>query len=514
MRLSYSSLVLLGLAGPAIAAPKGKKGGPDTAKAKAIKETYQHSWKGYYEYAFPNDTLAPLTKSYVNDRNAWGVTAIDSLSASIVLGDAESVNQILEFVPTIDFTTTAEPGDISLFETNIRFFGGLLSAYDLLTQEPYSDLVEDKSLIESCLKQAKSLADSLKFAFDTPTGIPDPIIQLNPEPKRTGSQTNNIAEAGTLVLEWTRLSDLTNNTEYAKLAQRAEDYMLRPKPASSEPWPGLTGTHLSISNGSFTNANGGWGGYTDSFYEYLIKMYLYDPSEFEFYKERWVAAAESTMAHLASHPTTRQDITFLALYSGQNIIPSSSHLASFSGGNFILGGILLGEQKYIDFGVTLANSYYETYRATATGIGPEAFRWVASELPENSTDNKPPPAEDADFYEEAGFWATSPTYILRPETIESLYYAYRATGDAKYQEMAWEAYENIEKAARTGAAYASMKDVTVEDGGFIDKMESFWLTETLKYLYLMFDEESELQIHANKPMKWVFNTEAHPVRIR
>jgi mannosyl-oligosaccharide alpha-1,2-mannosidase len=68
MRLSYSSLVLLGLAGPAIAAPKSKKGGPDAAKAKAIKETYQHSWKGYYEYAFPNDTLAPLTKSYVNDR--------------------------------------------------------------------------------------------------------------------------------------------------------------------------------------------------------------------------------------------------------------------------------------------------------------------------------------------------------------------------------------------------------------------------------------------------------------
>ena len=56
-----------------------------------------------------------------------GVTAIDSLSSAIVIGDAESVNQILEFVPTIDFTTTPEPGDISLFETNIRYFGGLLS---------------------------------------------------------------------------------------------------------------------------------------------------------------------------------------------------------------------------------------------------------------------------------------------------------------------------------------------------------------------------------------------------
>lgn len=60
-------------------------------------------------------------------RNRWGVTAIDALSASIIIGDEESVNQILEFVPTIDFTTTEEPGVISLFETNIRYFGGLLS---------------------------------------------------------------------------------------------------------------------------------------------------------------------------------------------------------------------------------------------------------------------------------------------------------------------------------------------------------------------------------------------------
>lgn len=374
--------------------------------------------------------------------------------------------------------------------------------------------MEDKKLIVSCLEQAKSLADSLKFAFDTPTGIPDPIIQLNPEPKRSGSAENNLAEAGTLVLEWTRLSDLTNEAEYAELVHRAESYMLNPKPESSQPWPGLTGTHLSISNGSFSNSRGGWGGYTDSFYEYLIKMYLYDPVDFAFYKDRWVAAADSTMEHLVSHPTTRDDISFLADYDGQRIVPTSSHLASFSGGNFILGGILLGEPKYIDFGVSLAESYFETYRGTPVGIGPEGFRWVASELPVDDETNPEPPAEQADFYEKAGFWATSTAYILRPETIETLYYAYRATGDAKFQDMAWEAFQNINAAAKTGAAYSSLKDVTVEDGGFINKMESFWLTETLKYLYLIFDEESELQVQVDKPMKWVFNTEAHPVKIR
>ncbi|KAG9256834.1 family 47 glycoside hydrolase [Emericellopsis atlantica] len=515
MRLTKTRL-LFSLAGSSLAYPKREaSAGPDAQKAQAIKETYQRSWKGYYDHAFPNDTLTPLTNSYVNDRNRWSVTAIDALSASIVLRDEESVNQILEFVPTIDFTTTAEPGDISLFETNIRYFGGLLSAYDLLSQEPWSDLVKNHTHIEACLKQAQSLADSLKFAFDTPSGIPDPIIQLNPEPKRKGSTQNNIAEAGTLVLEWTRLSDITGDPQYAELAQKAESYMLKPSPPETEPFPGLTGTFLSIEDGTFVNDDGGWGGYTDSFYEYLIKMYLYDPEEFGFYKDRWTAAADSTMEFLSSHPSTREDITFLSQYAGTDIIPTSSHLASFAGGNFILGGILLKEQKYIDFGLTLANSYYETYRGTATGIGPEGFRWVDNNLPTNSTNNPQPPSEDAEFYKKAGFWATSTAYILRPETLETLYYAYRATGDKKYQDMAWEAYENIVAAAETGAAFSSLRDVTIVDGGYIDKMESFWLTETLKYLFLMFDEESELQVQKDgSKMRWVFNTEAHPVKIR
>lgn len=189
-------------------------------------------------------------------------------------------------------------------------------------------------------------------------------------------------------------------------------------------------------------------------------------------------------------------------------------MASFAGGNFILGGILLGEQKYIDFGIHLAESYYETYRGTPTGIGPEGFRWTAAELPTDSEFNLEPPAGLEGFYEAAGFWATSTAYILRPETMETLYYAYRVTGDVKYQELAWEAFEHITAEAKVGAAYSSLRNVTAVDGGFIDKMESFWLTETLKYLYLIFDEEHDLQVHADAPNGWVYNTEAHPVKIR
>lgn len=68
-----------------------------------------------------------MGKSNLPCSNQWGATAVDALSTSIIIGDEESINQILTLVPTIDFTTTVEPGEISLFETTIRYFGGLLS---------------------------------------------------------------------------------------------------------------------------------------------------------------------------------------------------------------------------------------------------------------------------------------------------------------------------------------------------------------------------------------------------
>lgn len=65
MRLVHLGEVL-GLSAIALAAPR--KGSPDPEKAQAIKDAYKLSWNGYYKYAFPNDSLAPLNKTFVNDR--------------------------------------------------------------------------------------------------------------------------------------------------------------------------------------------------------------------------------------------------------------------------------------------------------------------------------------------------------------------------------------------------------------------------------------------------------------
>lgn len=159
--------------------------------------------------------------------------------------------------------------------------------------------------------------------------MPDNDLLFGP-PRKAGSTTNGVATIGTLVMEWTRLGDLTGNQSYGRLAQKGEDYLLHPKPALGEPFPGLIGTDVNITTGEFVDSNGGWVGGDDSFYEYLIKMYLYDPIRFGEYKQRWIVAVESTMKYLTSHPTTRPDLTFLAIYDNQTLRFISQHCKCYT----------------------------------------------------------------------------------------------------------------------------------------------------------------------------------------
>ncbi|KAH6647474.1 glycoside hydrolase family 47 protein [Truncatella angustata] len=482
-------------------------------RAAAIQEAFDRAWAGYYTYAFPHDALAPLSESYLDGFGGWGASAVDALSTALIIGDKKVVNQILDYIPDIDFSTANYTGSISLFETTIRYLGGLISGYDLLSG-PLKDLADDEAKVSALLEQAVKLADLLSVAFDTPSGIPINDLDWQP-PRPQNDTTNGIATIGTLVLEWTRLSDITGNKTYAELSQKGEAYLLDPQPKNiGEPFPGLLGTYLDVTNGSFVTSSGSWGGGDDSFYEYLIKMYLYDTERFGDYKERWVVAVDSSIKYLTSHPSSRPELTFLAAWSNSTSLRYvSQHLACFNGGNFILGGLTLSRQDYIDFGLLLVDGCHDTYVETATGLGPEVFAWQDSVT--NSSSNTAAPADQADFYKDAGFWISSSAYVLRPEVIESFYYAWRATGDSKYQDWAWSAFLAINKTCSVGdIGFAGVSDVNSPDGGQkYDEQESFFFAEVLKYAYLIQAEEAEWQVSADKHNTWVFNTEAHPFKV-
>lgn len=339
---------------------------------------------------------------------------MDALSTAIIMGKTDVVNKILDHVSKIDYSQTNS--QVSLFETTIRYLGGMLSGYDLL-KGPAAHMVQNSSLVDNLRTQAKNLGDVLKFAFDTPSGVPYNNINITSQ-GNDGSITNGLAVTGTLVLEWTRLADLTGDDEYASISQKAESHLLDPKPSSGEPFPGLVGSNINIDTGEFTDGYVSWDGGDDSFYEYLMKMYVYDPKRFATYKDRWVLAAESTIKHLQAHPEPRPDLTWLTSYENGNHYLNSQHLTCFDGGSFLLGGTVLNRQDFIDFGLQLVHGCEATYNATLTKIGPDSWGWDPNKVP----------SDQKDFYEKAGFYITSGAYILRPEVIESFYYAYRVTG--------------------------------------------------------------------------------------
>lgn len=223
----------------------------------------------------------------------------------------------------------------------------------------------------------------------------------------------------------------------------------------------------------------------------------------------------STYEHLISHPTSKPDLTFLAEFNGTVPVPQSEHLACFDGSNILFGSILLDlPTEYRDLALALADGCHQTYNQTATKIGPEQFNWTTGD----PNDQDPGiPANLTAFYDEAGFNIVNPVYILRPEVMETYYYAYRLTGNPMYQDWAWEAFVAVNSTCRVQYGFSGIDDVNVVGGGGYDGLqESFFLAEFLKYTYLIFSDkasEGEPWQVRGSGNEWVFNTEAHPVRV-
>ena len=270
-------------------------------------------------------------------------------------------------------------------------------------------------------------------------------------------------------------------------------YLLDPQPQSNEPYPGIVGTWLDVQSGKFTDAWGSWGAGGDSFYEYLIKMFAYDQARFVSNKERWVKAADSIIEHVAEMPKGG-NLTIITYTTGKSLDHESDHLQCFAGGNFILGGGILNEMRYIDFGLKITESCHEMYTRTATGIGPEKISWPPASMT---------PKQENQF-KTLGFAITDPSYNLRPETVESYYYAYRATNDRKYQDWAWEAFVAIVAHTKMRNGFAPISDVNKVGGGWKRaRQESFLFSELLKYMYLIFAKvtasiPSIVQFHSNE----------------
>jgi len=94
--------------------------------------------------------------------------------------------------------------------------------------------------------------------------------------------------------------------------------------------------------------------------------------------------------------------------------------------------------------------------------------------------------------------------LLRPETVESFYVLHQLTGDNVYREWGWKIFQAIEKFCKVDAGYGSLYDVTRPNDGVQDRMESFFLSETMKYLYLLQDPDSSIDLISKVSFSFYF----------
>ncbi|CAN6701488.1 unnamed protein product [Malus baccata var. baccata] len=442
----------------------------DIQRREKVKEAMIHAWSSYEKYAWGQDELQPQSKNGVNSFGGLGATLVDSLDTLYIMGLHEQFQKAREWVATsLDFDKDYEA---SVFETTIRVVGGLLSAYDLS---------EDKLFLD----KAREIADRLLPAWDTPSGIPYNIINLahgKPHnPSWTGGESI-LADSGTEQVEFIALSQRTGDPKYQ---QKAENVIV----ALNKTFPddGLLPIYIDPERGRSGYSTITFGAMGDSFYEYLLKVWILGnkTSAVKPYRDMW----EKSMKGLLSliRRTTPSSFAYLCEKNGNTMTNKMDELACFAPGMLALGSSGYGpdeSKQFLSLAEELAWTCYNFYQSTPTKLAGENY-----------------------FFHDGQDLSVGTSWnILRPETIESLFYLWRLTGNKTYQEWGWNIFQAFEKNSRIESGYVGLKDVNTGDKD--NMMQSFFLAETLKYLYLLFSPSSVISLD-----EWVFNTEAHPIKI-
>lgn len=416
--------------------------------AQDVKNEFLHCWNAYKKYAWGNDGVRPLSNAPYNwHEESLLLTPIDAFSTMKMMGLEKEAAEAQQLI----FSHLSFDKDITVknFEIVIRVLGGLLSAYQSTGEKKFLHLADD-------------LGMRLLPVFNSPTGMP--YVYINLKTGAVSGDTTNPAEAGTLLLEFGTLSKLTGKQIYYDKAKRSLVELYRRRSVI-----GLVGQRIYVNTGKWVGNRSHLGGLIDSYYEYLYKCWkLFGDEEC---KTMWEESITSVHKYLADTVNGRLWYARVDMNNGAIFQRRWGGLEAFFPGLLAYAGDIERAKK-------IQQSNYHMW--TKFGIEPEAFDYSADSILYNG-------------------------YPLRPEIMESAWYLYKLTGDTLYQKMGLVFFQSLQKYCRTENGYAELENVITKTKG--DMMESFFLAETLKYLYLIFADPNSVDLNVT-----VFNTEAHPLK--
>ncbi|KAM3089545.1 hypothetical protein ACMFMG_001131 [Clarireedia jacksonii] len=493
------------------------------ARLDAVKGNFTHAWAGYVSHAWLKDEVQPISGKSMNPFGGWAATLVDSLDTLWIMGMKNEFKIAVQALQQIDFSTCALD-QLNVFETTIRYLGGFLSAYDL-SDGKYPIL----------LHKATEMGDMLYKAFDTPNRLP--ILRWDFKAAANGSvqeASDNVlvAEIGSLTLEFTRLSQITGDPKYYDAVQRVMDVFDYQQSISRLPgmWPVVVNAKDMnfVDSGGFT-----LGGMADSLYEYLPKQHLLLGGATQQYRRIYEYAITAIKRNIFYRPMlpNGEDIRLAGQVNSDGrtpvtelkTSPEAQHLGCFAGGVVAIGAKIFQNDDDLVLARKLTEGCLWGYESMPLGIMPEFMRLVACEDENNCLWDEKKWHDKVDelnkgtetAMEKIEMYRLLPgvskiddgRYSLRPEAIESVFILYRITGDPSLRERAWNMFNSIVKHTITDIAHAELEDCTVPNPQKSDRMESFWMAETLKYFYLIFSEPDLINLD-----EYVLNTEAHPLK--
>jgi len=464
---------------------------PESLRLKMINETKKMFYFGYNNYmnlAFPLDELNPLLckgrgPDYDNPSNInindvlgnYSLTLVDSLDTLLVMGNVSEFKRAVQLV--IENVSFEQDSTIQVFEASIRLLGGLLSAHLLITdQQKLLGDVNIENYDNELLDMAHDLAARLLPAFEnTQTGIPHPRVHLRNGVPDYGVTETCTAGAGTLLVEFGILSRLIKDPIYESYARRTLKSLWDLKNKDT----GLLGNTVDIQTGKWTGQISGIGAGMDSYFEYLLKSFILFNEVEDL--ETFQSSYETIKTYLrkgrlkcnegeGEHPI----YVNVDMKSGATSTAWIDSLqASFAGLQVLYGDV---EEAICSHAL-----YYAVWKKW--DALPERFNWQRKE-------------------------PDVPFYPLRPEFAESTYLLYQATKNPFYLRVGEYILESLNKHTLAPCGYATLHSVV--DKSQEDRMESFFLSETCKYLYLLFDIHHPLNTKAER---FLFTTEGHVIPI-
>ncbi|GAB9472782.1 hypothetical protein Gpo141_00009951 [Globisporangium polare] len=422
------------------------------------REMFYHGYRNYMEHAFPWDELKPLScegrrwdkreRGDLDDvLGGYSLTLIDSLDMLAIIGDRDEFVRAVKLV--IKHVSFDRDVVVSVFESTIRVIGGLISAH-MLASPDHLGIMTAQEYGGELLDLAVDLGTRLLPAFDTPTGLPVHRINLKHGVVKNTPTLTCPAAAGSLLVELSYLSRLSSLPMFEEKASNAVMALWRRRSDLN-----LLGSSIDVASGEWIHSHVSIGAGLDSYFEYLLKYHLVSGNSV------WLEMFNMSYNAVETHINHDDMHIEVDMNYGKQYVHSRrvSALQAFWPGLQVLAGDVSSAIRSHDKLFSLWDKF---------GAMPELF----------------------DLAGKGSVISWARTSPLRPELIESTYHLYQATRDHKYLKIGRKLLQDIQRVSRVSCGYAAVGNIhtlAVED-----RMDSYFLSETVKYLYLLFSEDPDV----------------------